>query len=107
MENGLPESKYKVWLSTDGKLTIEFTAATNKEVLDTIRSQSIKDAWQELKNMSAEIKFSTTKVAAIANGGSAGDCPIHHVAMEWGKAKSTGKPYKWHMNGSERCFGHA
>lgn len=100
-------SKYELYLSTDGKCTLKVNADNSTEVLNALQSENVRSIWQQIKNMAGELKFQQTKVAAVANGGSAGDCPIHHVPLEWGKSKSTGKSYKFHREGTEMCFGHA
>lgn len=106
--------KYKVWLSTDGKITIEFEANHINEVSNTL--VSLTNVWQQVLRMSGEAKAkSVTSINDAVNKTIENQnapvrphsdlCAIHGVKMAKDISKA-GRPYSYHDMAEGRCFGN-
>lgn len=99
-------TKYKVFISTDGKMTIEFEAQHSHEIENTL--QSLTGVWATLKRMSSDTKANGIKavneaIKPVTKMQSW--CEIHQVAMQGGVSQKTGKAYSYHDLPEGRCFG--
>src|SRR5690348_2426933 len=104
MEN---KQKYTVFLSTDGKMTIQFGADHVEEITNTLNK--LEGVFNHLVQLAKETSFQTRpkrfgeETTAVQN---TRICPIHKVQMKQSLSRRTGKPYFSHtLDGGVLCFG--